>query len=64
MPAEDVIVTGSFEVDGIEAVVTNGFVDVYTLQGVMVKRQISINELKEGLAKGIYIINGRKVVIR
>lgn len=62
MPAEDFVVTGSFEVDGIEAIVTNGLVDVYTLQGVMVKRQISLNELKNELPKGIYIVNGRKVI--
>jgi len=35
-----------------------------TLQGVMLKRQISVDELKYELSRGIYIINGKKVVIR
>ena len=38
MPAEDFVVTGSFEVNGIEVVVTNCLVDVYTLQGIMLKQ--------------------------
>ena len=64
MPATDIEVTGHFEVDGIDAVVTDRLVDVYTLQGMMVKRQIAIDELKNELPKGIYIINGRKIAIK
>ncbi len=64
MPAKDVVVTGSFTVDGIEAVVSSKLVDVYTLQGVMVKRQISIDELKNELPAGIYIISGKKFVVK
>jgi len=64
MPAKDIEVTGHFEVDGIDAVLTDQLVDVYTLQGVMLKRQISVDELKYELSSGIYIINGKKVVVR
>ena len=64
MPAEDVIVIGSFEIDGIEAIVTNDLVDVYTLQGIMFKQQIPTNELKNELPKGIYIINSKKIIIK
>ena len=64
MPAEDVVIEGSFTVDGIEAVVTNRLVDVYTLQGVMVKRQIPVEELEQELPSGIYIVNGKKMVIK
>jgi len=64
MLAHDVTVTGTFTVDGIEEIVTERLVDVYTLQGVMVKRQISVDELKHELSRGIYIINGKKVVVR
>ena len=64
MPAKDVIVTGSFEVDGIDEVVSNGLVDVYTLQGVMVKRQISMEELSNELSSGIYIVNGKKMIVK
>lgn len=63
MPDYDVIVTGSFEVDGIKAVVTNQLVDVYTRQGVMVKRQIPMEKLSNELPTGIYIINGEKMII-
>lgn len=63
MPHHDVIVTGTFSADGIDAVVTNQLVDVYNLQGVMVKRQIPIKELKSELGKGLYIINGKMTII-
>lgn len=42
----------------------NQFVDVYTLQGVMLKRQISIDELRNELSRGIYIINGKKIIMK
>lgn len=64
MPGHDVIVTGSFEVDGIKTIVINQLVDVYTLQGVMVKRQIAIEALGDELSPGIYCINGKKVIIQ
>lgn len=35
-----------------------------TLQGVMLKRQISVEELEQELPTGIYIVNGKKMVIR
>ena len=64
MPAKDVTVTGTFSVDGIDAVVTNQLVNVYTLQGVMVKRQVVIDELENELPAGLYIVNGKKMIIR
>ena len=64
MPAKDIEVTGSFTVDGIDAVITSNLVDVYTLQGVMVKRQIPVETLAQELPGGIYIVNGKKMVIR
>lgn len=64
MPAKDIEVTGHFEVDGIDAVLTDRLVDVYTLQGVMLKRQISIDELRNELSRGIYIINGKKIIMK
>lgn len=64
MPAADVVIEGSFTVDGIDAVITSNLVDVYTLQGVMVKRQIPVETLAQELPGGIYIVNGKKMVIR
>ena len=34
------------------------------MQGVMVKQQVVRSELKNELPKGIYIIKGKKVIIR
>lgn len=49
---------------GIDAVSVNELVDVYSMQGVMVKQQVVRSELKNELPKGIYIIKGKKVIIR
>ena len=64
MPAHDVTVTGSFEVDGIETIITSNLVDVYTLQGVIVKSRIPVETLREELSTGIYIVNGKKFVVK
>ena len=63
MPDHDVIVHGSFMVDGIETLTTDKVVDVYTLQGVLIKSQIRVTELEKELPHDIYIIEGKKVVI-
>ena len=64
MPAHDVTVTGTFEVNGIRAVITTCLVDVYTLQGVKIREQIAVEELENELPRGIYIVNGKKVVVK
>ena len=64
MPAKNIEVTGHFEVDGIDIVLNNRLVDVYTLQGIRVKRQVLIDNLENELSFGIYIINGKKVMIK
>lgn len=38
-------------------------VDVYTLDGKMVRRHVSYGQARNGLPKGVYVINGRKVVV-
>lgn len=38
--------------------------DVYTINGIRVKANVSTAEAMQGLAKGIYIINHKKVVIK
>ena len=54
---------GTTGVDGIEAE-GNALVDVYTIDGVMVRSQVAASEATDGLAKGIYIVNGKKVVVK
>ena len=64
MPAEDVTVEGAFTVNGIESVIANNRVDVYNLNGVMIKSQVPVSTLEEKLSSGIYIINGKKFVVK
>lgn len=42
----------------------NGLVDVVTLTGVTIKRGVNLSEAVEGLAPGIYIIGGKKVMVK
>ena len=63
MPAEDVVVTGSFVLDGISSITADTLVDVYSLQGVKLKDDIPAGKLKEELGRGLYIVNGYKVMI-
>ncbi len=39
-------------------------VDVYSLQGILLQCQVSIKELEQTLANGVYLVNGRKLLIR
>ncbi len=55
MPAHDVEYHANI-VDGIKAITTNGSVEVYTLDG----KRTNIQNLK----KGVYIINGKKVLVK
>lgn len=52
---------------GIESVVddeTETLVDVYTLQGVRVRNGVQLDKATQGLPQGIYIINGKKVLVK
>ncbi|MBR3896119.1 MAG: hypothetical protein IKJ42_03735 [Bacteroidaceae bacterium] len=49
---------------GINTVVARQLVDVYNLQGIRVKSQIPMERIKQELPRGIYIINGKKMLIR
>ena len=64
MPAHDVEVTGAFVVDGISGVTADTKVDVYSLSGLKILSDVPAGEFKERLGRGVYIVNGRTVVIR
>lgn len=52
---------------GIDSTITENTsttTDVYTINGIRVKANVSTAEATQGLAKGIYIINHKKVVIK
>lgn len=50
---------------GIKGVTVDGqaLVDVYTIGGIKVKNQVQVSEAVQGLAKGVYIVNAKKVVV-
>ncbi len=48
----------------IEAVATGSLVDVYNLQGVCIYSRVSMQTIMQELPRGIYIIRGKKFVIR
>ena len=52
--------TGIEEIDMTPASVCKAQQNVYSLDGLLVHKGLSV----EGLAKGIYIVNGKKVIIK
>lgn len=57
----------SGSIDGVEAdmeATETAPVDVYNLQGVLVRSQVLPADALEGLPAGIYIVGGRKVLVR
>ena len=50
--------------DGIAAPATGTFFEVYDMRGVRLKQRASYNTWRNGLAPGIYIVNGKKVLVK
>ena len=67
MPAHDVEIHGT---TSVFSTLTNIFVDenalltVYNLKGMLVLKDVTIREASQKLSKGIYIINGKKILIK
>lgn len=59
----DVISTG-INKPTISGVASDVIVDVYTLGGAKVKSGVAASNATEGLAKGIYIVNHKKVIVK
>ncbi len=64
MPAHDFVLRGTFIVDSIDEVVLSHLVDVYTLQGIRIKSKISLDAINRELPCGIYIVEGRKIIVK
>ncbi|MDE6480739.1 MAG: InlB B-repeat-containing protein, partial [Muribaculaceae bacterium] len=67
MPAHDVEIHGTVSEDGqsgIFGVSAGENVTVYTIDGVLIYKDKKVSDIKEHLTPGIYIINGKKMVIR
>jgi uncharacterized repeat protein (TIGR02543 family) len=64
MPAHDVTFTASIT-SGISVIGGNSSrVDVYTIDGSLVKRSVPVIELRKVLRRELYIINGKKLMVR
>lgn len=59
----DVISTG-INRPTISGIDSDAIVDVYTIGGVKVKSGVAAGNATEGLAKGIYIVNHKKVIVK
>ena len=64
MPAHDVVYTADITSDITSVLAGKSEVDVYTLQGRLVARKLPVAQLRKKLPRGVYIIEGTKVVIR
>ena len=53
----------SAETSGISGVITDDTeVNVYTTDGMLIRGKVKYSKALEGLQRGVYLINGRKVV--
>ena len=53
------------DIQNVEIVEENSeFVDVYTIDGVLVKRNVKASEATKNLSKGIYIVGKKKVLVK
>ncbi len=67
MPAHDVEIHGTVvedELSAVNAVLAGDNITVLTLDGVVIYKNVKASDIKERLTPGIYIINGKKMVIR
>lgn len=53
---------GMTRIEGTKA--DGGAVDVYTIDGVEVRRQVDVSTATLGLPQGVYVVNGKKVVVK
>lgn len=55
--------TSSTGISQVQSTAADSCVDVYTVSGVMVRRNVASSAALKGLAKGIYIIAGKKYAV-
>ena len=67
MPAHDVEIHGTTTIiNGLEAIFANGDtrVTIYSINGVLLFHNTTVKEAAQHLKSGIYIVNGRKMVVK
>ena len=62
MPAHDVTYVANIE-QSVEIITTDTLVDIYTMTGTKIMSRVSLDEAKAVLRRGIYIVNGKKMII-
>lgn len=64
----DLVISSKDIINGIEnaqvAADKNGKVNVYTIEGTLVKKNVDAASAKSGLVKGVYIIGGKKALVK
>lgn len=63
MPAKDVTYTANLKGSGVDMLVSDALVDVYTITGTRVMSSVSLDDAKRFLKRGIYIVNGKKMIV-
>ena len=53
---------GTTGIEGVAGETADRMVDVYTLSGVKVKGGVKASEALDGLQRGVYIVNGKKII--
>ena len=54
-----------WEIRGINGIVAeDALVNVYNLNGILVRENVKLGQALEGLSKGIYIVNGTKKAVK
>ena len=58
--------TGDLETAIKDAIIDaqTGKVNVYSVDGILIKKNVKVSEATEGLAKGIYIVGNKKVAVK
>ena len=67
MPAYDLVITGSFGIEtGLDSVDNDEeeTLTVYTVNGMLICKDVPAYEVKGKLQSGLYIINGKKVLVK
>ena len=65
MPAHDVVYSATLTINRIARLLnTTGNVNVYSLNGLLVARNVPVDKLQSILKSGTYIVNGKKINIR
>ena len=62
MPAHDITYVANIEL-GVDVLTADVLVEVYTMTGIKILSGVSLGELKSVLKRGIYIVNGKKMII-